>query len=106
MERLRESYSFNSDDFTIVSDDKKYQKLTESTNDKTEVTDIVKLVERLLDTPTLKEDKILLDVLNKLRERGASTQKKTWRLPIGRYENLNTNKRIYPKLLWENVQTR
>jgi hypothetical protein len=45
-------------------------------------------------------------VLKSLKENGISNNFQIWKLPIGRYGNLNGNKRIYPKKLWENVRDR
>lgn len=50
------------------------------------------------------ENKAAFDnIINKLREHSASTEKKLWKFPISRYGNVNGNGRIYTKQLWENV---
>jgi hypothetical protein len=106
-EHLRESCIFQNSDFSIV-DGKQYpQKLTESTLNIFTVDSVITKALKLKESLSNDNDKqILNEVIKKLSEAGASTEKKTWKLPIGRYENLNGNKRIYPKKLWENVRDR
>ena len=49
-------------------------------------------------------DNIVATVISKLRERGVNVgERKIYKVPVGRWDNLNGNKRIYPKKLWENV---
>jgi hypothetical protein len=111
LERLRESCTFPNVEYTILKDDeaeKRGIRLSESV-DRAEVeTDLIvfeakKLRESLKETNDLQ---ILDRVIRKLTESGATSSKKLWRLPIGRYGNMNGNKRIYTKKLWENVRDR
>lgn len=47
---------------------------------------------------------VLERVLNKLKEANvASTERKYYKFPIGRYGNVNANNRVYTRKLWENV---
>lgn len=49
-------------------------------------------------------DTIVDNVVTKLRERGVSlNERKIYRVPVGRWDNVNGNRRIYTKKLWENV---
>jgi hypothetical protein len=109
-EHLRESCSFPSNLYTIVPKDEYekrgvHQKLTERTENYTSDT---LMVEALKLRESLKEssDKVVLDkVITKLKEAGTGENSfKVWKLPIGRYDNVNGNKRIYPRKLWENVK--
>ena len=98
---------FSNSDYSVVSDDEcekrgLKQKLTEQLKSTIHVESLIKQAEALRES-TQGDDRAILDrVISKLKDAGAS-DKKTWRLPIGRYDNLNGNKRIYPKQLWQNV---
>lgn len=49
-------------------------------------------------------DTIVDSVVTKLRERGVSlNERKIYRVPVGRWDNVNGNRRVYTKKLWENV---
>lgn len=49
-------------------------------------------------------DSIVNSVISKLRERGVSlNERKIYRVPIGRWDNVNGNRRKYTRKLWENV---
>ena len=49
-------------------------------------------------------DSIVNAVVSKLRERGVSlNERKIYRVPVGRWDNLNGNRRRYTRKLWENV---
>jgi hypothetical protein len=108
-EHLRESCVFSNSNYSIVPDDEcekrgYRQKLTEQLESPIDVYSIISKAEKLRESTSLDHDKKILEsVIKKLKEVGASDMK-TWRLPIGRYDNLNGNKRIYPKKLWENVR--
>lgn len=49
-------------------------------------------------------DSIVNAVVSKLRERGVSlNERKIYRVPVGRWDNINGNRRRYTRKLWENV---
>ena len=52
-------------------------------------------------------DSIVNSVISKLRERGVSlNERKIYRVPIGRWDNVNGNRRKYTRKLWENVMNK
>jgi hypothetical protein len=111
-QHLRESSIFQPEQYTLVpaSEYEKrgvHQKLTEKTQSFDADTLIIEAM-RLKENLTSDNDKVLLEkVIKRLRENGTIDNSfKVWKLPIGRYENLNGNKRIYPRKLWENVKAR
>jgi hypothetical protein len=107
MERLRESYIFNTDQYTKLN---KQQidglhitpKLTESIQYSTH--DIIQIATQLKESLQENEKTLFDRIINQLRENGVNNSFSVWKLPIGRYGNLNGNRRIYPKKLWENVK--
>ena len=71
-------------------------KLNESSNN-----EIIKEATKLRESV---ENKELFDkIINKLKEEGASSDRKLWKFPVSRFGNKNGNGRIYPRELWENV---
>jgi hypothetical protein len=75
-----------------------YDKNTEEIN--------AKLKESINQIETLRENfpnKQLFDTCVKRLKESSQDAIKTYRFPIGRYGNLNNNKRIYTRKLWENV---
>lgn len=90
-----------------LSDDKIPEKMKESIKkehfSESENTGALKLAISLRESAK-PEDKPAFDkIINKLREKTASTEKKLWKFPISRFGNVNGNGRIYPRALWENV---
>ena len=52
-------------------------------------------------------DTIVDNVVTKLRERGVSlNERKIYRVPVGRWDNVNGNRRVYTRKLWENVMNK
>lgn len=112
MEKLRESWSIGATEFSsrcskldesIVNT--KYadvKKLSESCDSNALIKIGQKLKESLTDD---NEIQILNKILESLVANGADNTFKLWRLPVARYDWKNHNGRIYPKQLWENIQT-
>jgi hypothetical protein len=49
-------------------------------------------------------NEVIDNVINKLQSEGLSSdKKKTWRIPVARFDNLNGNHRIYPRQLYQNM---
>lgn len=85
MERLRESHSFDNSvakSLSLRQDPEKLNEAIIQENDK----------DRL----------IFSKIMEKLK--GSKSSKRVWKLPVGKYGNMNGNKRVYPKKLWENVR--
>jgi hypothetical protein len=100
-ERLRESWgAFELGNSRVLNESEieqlKLPRLTESFSGK----EAVILRERLNET----DQKMFGEILNRLEENGLQNKFKIWKLPIGKYGNLNGNKRVYPLKLWENVR--
>jgi hypothetical protein len=108
MERLRESYVFDNSHYTQLNEQEISclhikNHLQESINYTTE--DLVTAGNSLKETLIQEKDKQLLDqIINRLKERGNKRNYSVWKLPVGRYNNENGNRRIYPKKLWENIR--
>lgn len=65
--------------------------------------DIKSAIYQMKEAKTI-SDTIVSAVVSKLRERGVSlNERKIYRVPIGRWDNVNGNHRKYTKKLWENV---
>ena len=101
--RMREALSMPNHFYKEVTDDvsdslkesvKKVHsnKLNESTNDAL-LKEATKLRESVKDTALF--DKII----NKLKEEGASSDRKLWKFPVSRFGNKNGNGRIYSREL-------
>ena len=109
MERLRESYIFDTDQYTRLTEEQiqhlhiNKPRLTESTLSMSQLDEAATQIKA-----SLKEEdqKVLNQILNQIREKGLDNSFKVWKLPIGKYGNVNGNKRIYTKKLWENVRDR
>lgn len=104
MEHLREAIQFDVNSAQLVSseDSKKYP-LRESESKIVQVEGVLREAEKLCESLKGDDKDVMLKVIQKLREAGITDSVKTWKLPIGRYGNLNGNKRIYTRKLWENV---
>jgi hypothetical protein len=107
MERLRESYIFDTNQYTRLNEQEIDslqipKKLTESIQYNTN--DIIKIASQLKESLQENEKVVFDQIINRLRETGINNAFSVWKLPIGRYGNLNGNKRIYPRKLWENVR--
>ena len=106
MERLRENYSFAPSFYTRLNENQSqryHSRLTESLNNY-EIKDVIKLAEALGGKLTEKKDiEIFEKILKHIKDK-SDKQFKIWKLPIGRYGNMNGNKRIYPLKLWQNVR--
>lgn len=85
LERLRESHSFDSSVAKSLSLRQDPEKLNEA-------------IIRENDNDRL----IFSKIMEKLK--GSENSKRVWKLPVGKYGNMNGNKRVYPKKLWENVR--
>lgn len=60
-------------------------------------------IKKLSESTSLEEKNIFDKVIKKLKEEGASSEKKLWKFPVSRFGNLNGNGRIYSESLWQNV---
>lgn len=66
-------------------------------------TDVKSAICQMKEAKTI-SDSIVNAVVTKLRERGVSlNERKIYRVPVGRWDNINGNRRRYTKKLWENV---
>ena len=106
MEKLRESYIFDISQYSRLDENQIKNlhispRLTEST---TSLNDIVNAANLYKSNLKEEDQKALNKILNKLAEKGFERTFKVWKLPIGRYGNMNGNKRVYPKELWKNVK--
>lgn len=111
MERLRENWSFGLDfnkhlskiDESVCKERGYKLPLKESSEKLTKE----KIVEaaKSLEEKMSKEDRSFIEqVVEGLKENGADTQFKVWKIPVAKYDVKNLNGRIYPKKLWENIR--
>lgn len=70
----------------------------------TESTDTAILVKELYKLKESGMSPVIIDkVVKKLQESGVSNERKIYRVPVGRFNNINGNKRRYTEALWNNV---
>lgn len=111
MEKLRENWTFSSNDFQGHC-----KKLDESTATKY-VGNMKKLDESCTTDSILKtamalkessgddsQSQLLEKIIEQLKSNGADNTFKVWEIPVAKYDNKNLNGRIYPKQLWENIE--
>jgi len=106
MEKLRESYVFDTQLYSRLTESQiqelhiQPQRLKESTS----LNEVMSVANDLKAKLSEEDQKAFNKILNRLNEDGLSNSFKMWRLPIGKYGNMNGNKRVYPKQLWNNVK--
>jgi hypothetical protein len=109
MERLYESYIFDYTQYTRLDEQQVadrslkvqlQESITQPTNE-----DIIREIMALKEANGI-NNPVFDSVISKLKEVGVNANKTVWKLPIGRWGNLNGNKRVYTKKLWENVRDR
>jgi hypothetical protein len=105
MERLRESYVFNTDQYSRLSEQQiSSLHIQPKISEAVQLSDIITITSRLTESLQEAEKQQFDQIINQLRENGINNAFSVWKIPVGRYGNLNGNKRIYPKKLWENVR--
>lgn len=108
MEHLRESWSFDSNNYIPLkeSEYEKYKDL-EKVQENVEVNSVIKEALSLKEKTT---DKLiesgLEKIIRELKEKNLDSSFKLWKIPVSRYDYKGGNGRIYPKKLWENVRDR
>jgi len=108
MERLRESYTFEFNQYTRLTE-QQVQNLNikpRLTENQLTLNEVLSAAKQIRSTLQEKDQQMLDQILAQLREKGFENSFKVWKLPIGKYGNLNGNKRVYPRKLWENVRDR
>jgi len=106
MERLRESWFFDRNEITRLTEEeiKNLNIKVRLTESQINLNEVVSVANELKSRLTENDQKVFNSILNKLAENGLSNSFKVWKLPIGKYGNMNGNKRIYPLQLWQNVK--
>lgn len=112
---LRESICMNSSYYTDITDsapaaikesmNKNPHVAMDNLNESISVSDseVKSAICQMKEAKTI-SDSIVNAVVTKLRERGVSlNERKIYRVPVGRWDNINGNRRRYTKKLWENV---